>query len=320
MNTFWLSLKVEDVKRFRECFERKYGLLHPDFKIGSYSQALEEAKKELKFLLVYLESPDHTDTDRYCSQTLCNPELCEFINTHNLLFWACSVETAEGQRVSMALRETTYPFLAVIVLRQGKMMLVGRVEGFIPPEELMERLEAIIRDNEAYIVAARADRAERTRNQSIREEQDQAFQETLRQDQERERKKREEEERKRQEEEEQKRLEQEELERRNKIKQMKIDLVNEIPEEPESSHPEVVRILIKLPGGQRLERRFLKTHTLRDLYLFVFCHPESPDEFDITTNFPKKVLECKLEDPNSPTFQEAGLGQSSMLFVHDLEA
>ena len=34
------------------------------------------------------------------------------------------------------------------------------------------------------------------------------------------------------------------------IQQQKIDLVNEIPEEPESTDPTAVRVLIKLPGGQ----------------------------------------------------------------------
>ena len=73
------------------------------------------------------------------------------------------------------------------------------------------------------------------------------------------------------------------------IQQQKIDLVNEIPEEPESSDPTAVRVLIKLPGGQvalcpcslkiieslqRLERRFLMSHSLKHIYYFVFCHPD----------------------------------------------
>ena len=57
------------------------------------------------------------------------------------------------------------------------------VEGHVAAEPLIERLEALFRDNEAFIVAARHDREERNMNQYIREEQDRAFQETLRQDQ-----------------------------------------------------------------------------------------------------------------------------------------
>merc|ERR1712020_97004 len=225
----------------------------------------------------------------------------------NVIVWACSVDTKEGYRVSQALRESSYPFLALIVLRQNKMMVVGRVEGHMNLEALTERLEVVIRDNEAYIVAASAERAERNINAEIRQEQDAAFQETLRLDQERERQKLEAEEAKRREEEaEQARV------------QAEIELASEIPDEPPINEPQAVRIVIKLPEGQRLERRFHKCQSLKYLYYYVFCHPDSPDEFDITTNFPRKVLDCKPAesgDHDPPSFEEAGLGKSTMLFV-----
>ena len=75
----------------------------------------------------------------------------------------------------------SYPLLAVIVLRQNRMMIVGRQEGFADAEALVQRFVDVVADNEAFVVAARADRAERDMNQAIREEQDAAFQETLRQ-------------------------------------------------------------------------------------------------------------------------------------------
>merc|ERR1719322_1608668 len=103
------------------------------------------------------------------------------------------------------------------------------------------------------------------------------------------------------------------------IQRQKVQLAAEIPEEPEVGEADCVRVLVKLPGGQRLERRFRQSHSLKLLYFYVFCHPESPDNFDITTNFPRTVLRCRPEqDP--PTFEEAGLGRSVMLFVNDLDA
>ncbi len=336
---------AEDVRTFREDFCSRYcndaspspslsssssssssssasstsSVIFPPFHRGSYAQALDEAKRQLKFLLVYLHSAEHQDTERFCRETLTSRALVEFLEQSQMLLWGCAVESGEGARVSQAMRESTYPFLVVIVLRQNRMMVVGRVEGFLPAQALVQRLEEIVRDNEAFIVEARHDREQRERNQSIREQQDAAFRETLRQDQEKERKKREAEEAKRRQEEEEKRLQREAQERKDRIKQMKVDLVIEIPEEPEEKHPEAVKLLIKLPGGQRLERRFIKSQSLKCLYYFVFCHPDSPDEFDITTNFPRKVLQCRPED-HPPTFEEAGLGQATTLFVHDLEA
>merc|ERR1712059_94833 len=106
------------------------------------------------------------------------------------------------------------------------------------------------------------------------------------------------------------------------IQQQKIDLVNEIPEEPESTDPTAVRVLIKLPGGQRLERRFLMSHSLKHIYYFVFCHPDSPDEFDIVSNYPKRRLPCQPTpgEPDPPSLAESGFGRSEMLFVNDLDS
>ena len=182
-----------------------------------------------------------------------------------MIFWGCSVSYPEGHKVSEALRESTYPFLAVIVLRQNRMVVVGRREGSIEPTPLIDWLEHTIREYEAFIVAARADRDTRNFNREIRSEQEAAFAETLRQDQEREEQRLEEERRKQEEEDERKRLEEdekrklnEEHERKMRIQRMKIDLAEEIPEEPDKQCPESIRILIKLPGGQRLERRYVR--------------------------------------------------------------
>merc|ERR1711913_156535 len=142
-------------------------------------------------------------------------------------------------------------------------------------------------------------------------------------DQERERLKLEAEEAKKRAEEEERMQIQQEIERKEEIRRQKIELATEIPEEPSATDSESVRILIKLPEGQRLERRFFKHQSLKYLYYYVFCHPDSPDQFDITTNFPRKVLDCKPAEPGDhdpPSFEEAGLGKSTMLFVNDLEA
>ena len=47
------------------------------------------------------------------------------------------------------------------------------------------------------------------------------------------------------------------------IERRKAVLRNEIPEEPDSDDPNTIKILLKLPNGIRLERRFLKTDSLK---------------------------------------------------------
>ncbi len=57
---------LEDILKFKEDFETKYGRIHPTFYQGNYSQVINDAKKELRFLLVYLHSSEHKDTEQFC--------------------------------------------------------------------------------------------------------------------------------------------------------------------------------------------------------------------------------------------------------------
>lgn len=57
---------VGDVLSFIRLYEEKYGLGHPVFYQGTYSQALNDAKQELRFLLVYLHCEEHQDTTNFC--------------------------------------------------------------------------------------------------------------------------------------------------------------------------------------------------------------------------------------------------------------
>jgi len=311
-----------DVAAFCREWENVYGMEHPAFHRGSYSQVLDEAKRELKFLLVYLHCEDHQDTDRFCREVLSSPRVVEQVAASNILVWGCSVSRPEGYRVSQALRENTYPFLAMIVLRQNRMVVVGRREGMVQADMVVQWIQDTVTDYEAFIVAARAERDERNLDREIRSEQEAAFAETLRRDQEREQRAREQEEVDRKEEEERERLRREELDRKENIVRLKVELAGEIPEEPEVGAEDTVRVVIKLASGQRLERRFLLSHSLKHIYYFVFCHPDSPDQFDIVTNFPRRTLQCKPSSalPAPPSLKEAGFGKSEMLFVADLDS
>jgi len=312
----------EEVVQFCREFEQQYGTSHPAFTRLGYYQALEEAKRDLRFLLVYLHSEDHQDTDRFCSEVLGSQTVIQQIQDLNIMFWTCSVRRMEGYKVSQALRENSYPFLALIVLRQHRMVVVARQEGMVRPDSLTDWLRRTVTEYEAFIVAARADRDERNLDREIRNQQEAEYAETLRRDQEREERLREQAELERREEEQAEMLRREELEKKDNIVRMKIEFASEIPEEPEPELENVVRVCIKLPGGQRLDRRFLLSHSLKHIYYFVFCHPDSPDEFDIVTNYPKRTLQCKPSSdlPSPPTLKEAGFGKSEMLFVSDLDS
>ena len=77
--------------------------------------------------------------------------------------------------VSLALREPTYPFLALIVLRDSKMTVVQRIEGAIQPQDLMDRLQRVMSETEAYLVSMRHARQQRDQANTLRQQQDEAY-------------------------------------------------------------------------------------------------------------------------------------------------
>lgn len=99
-------------------------------------------------------------------------------------------------------------------------------------------------------------------NRSIRAHQDEAFLESLRADQEKDRQR---EEQKRLLEEAERQKESEALEeqrRKEQIARDKIDSRVKVPSEPDESHPDAIHLVIKLPCGVRINRRFLKSHSM----------------------------------------------------------
>lgn len=60
--------------------------------------------------------------------------------------------------VSQALRENTYPFLAMIMLKDRRMTVVGRLEGLIQPDDLINQLTFIMDANQTYLVSERLER------------------------------------------------------------------------------------------------------------------------------------------------------------------
>ena len=187
---------------------------------------------------------------------------------------------------------------------------------------LMDQLLILVRDHESRLAVARAERQERELTRALKLQQDKDYQESLRADQEKARRKqqeREEEERK-----ELKEREEEEKEKRQKdnIRRLKVEMVDKVPQEPEEGAEGTVHLAVKLPQGARLERRFLKTDSLEVLYYWVFCHPNSPDRFQVMTNYPRQVVPCEPTEanPHPPTFEEFNVPIRCMLLVMDLDA
>lgn len=84
------------------------------------------------------------------------------------------------------------------------------------------------------------------------------------------------------------RLEKEETDRKEEIKRMKVELASEIPNEPDASEADCVRVLVKLPGGQ--VQFYLKCLDFQSRYLLFKVHLNSQNRiFNLIPAFGAKV-------------------------------
>lgn len=194
---------------------------------------------------------------------------------------------------------------------------------------------------------------ERQERDMIRQEQDEAYQQSLKADREK-RIRKEEEDRIREAEEKKEKERVEKLEQLHiSLLKLKSEITDKLPIEPSLSQDNIVKLVFKLPDGSRVQRNFLITDKVKYLYWYVFSLEKAPLQFKMTTNFPKRDLPGRPPLPedfdksengtsnkstssinNSPdiinpetsesnsesTLQEACLTETQIIFVYDLEA
>lgn len=326
------------VDRFIAEFEEKYGRTHPPFARTSYTALLEQGKREIRFILLYLHSPAHRDTDRFCTEVLATQRFADFVTTeHGLLFWGCSVYYPEGYRVWQALRAGAAgnaPFLALVGLKNHRMVAMKKVEAAGQSlAATLTTLRSAIANNEHSLIATRVDREERQMASLIRAQQDAAFEESLRADQEKERLKREAAERQAEAERLQVAAQEAEAARLAALAALKVSLKAAIPPEPEADLEEgqLFRLMIRLPDGTKLERRFRRDDPVKLLYYYVFTStpPTSLLNFKICTTFPSRQLPGHSPLPGedndnneamNTSLVDCGLGNNYVLYVYDLDS
>jgi hypothetical protein len=118
-----------DAQKFIAEFSASYGLNGPRFHDNSYQSAVATAFQESKFLLVYLHSPLHEDTDRFCNQVLCSQQFANVTN-NNVIMWGGKVFDPEAYGLSSQLGVSTFPFLALLMCQSSRVaQIADRVQG-----------------------------------------------------------------------------------------------------------------------------------------------------------------------------------------------
>lgn len=264
--------------RFIREFEEEYGSHQIPFFEGGYAQAFDLAKKELKFLLVVLISPEHDETTSFVKDTLLSPDVVAFTNdpTNNIILWTGSVSDSEAYQVASALNCTKFPFTGLIVhtpqVSSTAMGIATRVSGPTPPAQYVAKLRAAMQQHNEPLVRVRAQRQEQQATRNIRQQQDSAYERSLATDRERARKKKEEQEKKDREEKEALAKEEEAERYAQNAEQWRRWRASTLPAEPSPEDKDVVRIAVKLPTEERVVRKFAANAHIEELYAFVECY------------------------------------------------
>ena len=263
--------------RFVREFEEEYGSHSLHFFEGGYAQAYDIAKKDLKYLLVVLISPEHDDTSIFVRETILSSDVAQYINNpqNNIILWAGNVQDSESYQVSIALNCSKFPFSALIVHTPQdssmSMSTIARITGLTPPATFIAKLQTAIRQQSAALERVRSTRAEQAASRNIREEQNSAYDRSLAQDRERARQRKEAEAAKaRAEQDAEARAELERTQKR-KIEQWRRWKASKLAPEPGLEIKDATRLSIRLPAGHRVIRRFTSGSEIEDVYAFVEC-------------------------------------------------
>ena len=326
------------IQRFESSFEERYGATHPRFFRGTCAQALQASRRDLRFLLVYLHA-DSADAATFAQRVLSSALFTHFVD-ENLTFWVGDVASLEGRRMRQALRVQQLP--ALVVLAHGDLAphqgpggagggggAITQALGSLPgchaldDDRVVDQLNMILRQYEPLLVAARAERHQLDMDRQMREEQQQEYARALAEDQAREAAEEAEREREllAQQAAEAAIAEQERLEREEeaaaeaRIHDRRAKGAT-LPAEPPQGAADATRVVVRMPDGRRLDRRFPKDCALRVVVDWV--ESEEPELFDfaLVSNYPRK--EFGDAEQLATSLDELGLHPSAMFFTKDV--
>jgi len=258
----------------------------------------------VKLLVVYLHSENARHSRDFCTQVLSNDYICTMLN-ENFLLWGGDVLRVETHFVAQMMHARQYPcFCVLLPANADEIRVIGALHGEVQVDAAVGLLTTCLEEMDAHRAEIVARREQHAEDRNLREQQDREYQEALEMDRRREEQQqllaREQQEAQRladeQLREEQEALSRHEAQQQELQERRRRQAAQLAPEVPEAT----ARISLRLPAGQRVQRRFLISATLTDVYAWADCAaylPENegknlvvPDRFLLKTSFPTKDL------------------------------
>jgi len=310
---------VQATERFINAFEQKYSTAHPTFCRGSYADALRQAEREFKFLLVYLHSDRHFRSPQFCREVLTDPALIRYVD-EAFVFWAGSVSSQEAASAQHALGMTTFPFVAVVTTSRGRPhgRRISVKEGQMNAGSLVSHLQGVLERHGMSLVAARLEQEEMVNSRRLREEQDREYERSLEADRAREREAAEAASAAAAAEEEAKAIAAREAAAREQLaaRRREKEAALAAHGEPDKTCTEpAASIVIRLPDGTRASRRFWGSDKMSRLFDWADVQGVDITVARLVSTFPRRAF-AYPEDADA-TVADSGLAPSAMLVIEE---
>jgi len=322
-----------DAELFTYQFEEKYGAIHPSFIGGPFSTFYNANKHSKKPIIIYIHSGANSDSVFFSSLVLSNPEVVKCLKELDVKFWVGEI-SKENEQVYKSIFGTPmkYPFCAIVGNISNNFTVIDFINELCPYAELIKRVKNATTKLENEIEKKRRELEIRDNERRIKEEQNELYQRSQREDKLKE----------------QQKLEDDEMAivstaskhtTLQECRKAALDAAANLPKEPDfKSIPKPVRIVITLHDGTKKQRYFDPNNKLELVFIWVsgfiaerlkdetFLDDHSPpfdsvgqaiipwtiEAYELVSSYPKKSYTMK--DANS-TLLEVGLAPGGALLV-----
>jgi FAS-associated factor 2 len=250
----------------------------PDFLECAYSHALYILKKDVRWLLCYIESDENKESIDFTNNVLINKDFLKFINDRNFLVWGGDISDSEAFQICNQFNITKLPFLGVLCLtvnqiptssgmRQSPpvLSLVAKIQGYKSLNEVLKKFDRAYKKYNPVVLQLQSNNS--SLQGALRDLQGEALENSVRRNQQRIHE-----------------SQQQNLEdlKSQWLKWRKSTLVAECTEAGEYA-----RIAIKLPNGTRKKYKINKNCSLEEIYAHVECDLLNNVRIDNSINYDK---------------------------------
>ena len=233
----------------------------PDFLECAYSHALYIVKKDIRWLLVYIESDQNREAVDFTHDVLINKKFLKFIKDRKILVWGGDISESEAFQTCNQFNITKIPFLGLFCLTVNQiptssgmqqsapvLSLVAKIQGYKSLNATLNKLDRAYKKYNPTVNQLKLNSS--SLHGAVRNLQGEAYANSLRRSQHQR----------------QERQQNQEVLRSQWLKWRKSTLVPECNERGEYS-----RIAIKLPDSSRVQLNIKKTCSLEEIYALVEC-------------------------------------------------